>query len=175
MRWALIAIGSLVAIVGVVAAVGAALPKGHQASVAARIARPAAEVWATIVDFGSWTAWNQEIQRMERLPDREGQAVWVMHDKNGKMPTRVLEATAPDGPRPGRLVTRIDDPTLPFGGTWTWEVTPAGEQADVRITEDGEIYNPMFRFMARFVFGYEGTAKAFLAALGKKLGKPAAP
>ena len=25
------------------------------------------------------------------------------------------------------------------------------------ITEHGEIYNPFFRVMARFVFGYEGT------------------
>ena len=45
----------------------------------------------------------------------------------------------------------------------------------MRITEDGVIHNVLFRFMARFVFGYEGTARAYLAALGKKLGEPVAP
>jgi hypothetical protein len=61
-------------------------------------------------------------------------------------------------------VSRIADPNLPFGGTWTFEITPAPGGARLRITEDGEIYNPLFRFMARFIFGYEGTINGYLSA-----------
>jgi len=173
MRWALLAIGTLVALIGIVAAIGAALPRSHKATVSARYGRPAAELWAVITDFASWPSWNPQIKRIERLPDRDGQAVWVLHDSNGKMPTRVIEATAPDDSHPGKMVTRIDDDTLPFGGTWTWEVVPSDGGSEVRITEDGVIHNVIFRFMARFVFGYEGTARAYLSALGQKFGENA--
>ena len=37
------------------------------------------------------------------------------------------------------------------------------------ITENGEIYNPLFRFMARFIFGYDGTIRAYMASLEKRL------
>jgi hypothetical protein len=40
----------------------------------------------------------------------------------------------------------------------------------LRITEHGEIYNPIFRALARFVFGYESTMIAYLDALKKKVG-----
>ena len=43
----------------------------------------------------------------------------------------------------------------------------------VTLTEAGEIYNPIFRFMARFVFGYSGTIEAYLKALHAKFGETA--
>ena len=69
---------------------------------------------------------------------------------------------------------RIADPDLPFGGTWTYEITPDGGGSRLTITEDGEIYNPLFRFMARFVFGYEGTIASYMSSLEKRLAGPAA-
>jgi hypothetical protein len=41
----------------------------------------------------------------------------------------------------------------------------------VRITENGEVGNPVFRFMARFVFGYTATIDTYLIALGQKFGE----
>jgi hypothetical protein len=41
----------------------------------------------------------------------------------------------------------------------------------VTITESGEIYNPVFRFMARFVFGYDSTMAGYLGALSRKFGQ----
>ena len=63
--------------------------------------------------------------------------------------------------RPSLLVTRIADPKLPFGGTWTYRLAPAAGGTQVTITEDGEVYNPFFRFMSRFVFGYQATLNEF--------------
>jgi hypothetical protein len=66
---------------------------------------------------------------------------------------------------PGLLVTRIADPTLPFGGTWTYRIAEAPGGSELTITEDGEVYNPVFRFMSRFVFGHYATLDKFLKDL----------
>ena len=66
---------------------------------------------------------------------------------------------------PHILVSRMADPNLPFGGTWTFEITATPNGSRLRIVEAGEIYNPLFRFMARFVFGYDATIKNYLSAL----------
>ena len=41
----------------------------------------------------------------------------------------------------------------------------------MRIREDGEIYNPLFRFLARFAFGYNGTIDTYLKSMAKKFGE----
>jgi hypothetical protein len=54
-------------------------------------------------------------------------------------------------------------------------VTPEGAGSRVRITERGEVYNPVFRFMSRFVMGHSATARAYLMSLGRKYGAEVAP
>jgi hypothetical protein len=76
----------------------------------------------------------------------------------------VLEADPPH-----KLVTRIADPHLPFGGSWTYEITPTATGCSLTITEHGEIYNPVFRFVARYVQGYTATIDNYLKALHAKL------
>jgi hypothetical protein len=165
MKWITIVASGIAAIVFVVVAIGALLPKRHLARARATFHQPPATVWQTITDFAAWPRWNRSIQRMERVADRDGHAVWLMVDRHGQMRSEILEETAPWSERGGRLVTRIVDDGLPFGGSWTWEVVPDAAGCMVAITEDGEIRNPVFRFMARFVFGYSKTAESFLQAL----------
>jgi hypothetical protein len=69
---------------------------------------------------------------------------------------------------PRRLVIRIHDRNHNFGGTWTYEIAPAPSGALLRITERGEVYNPIFRFISRFVMGHTGTIDAALTGLAKK-------
>ena len=45
---------------------------------------------------------------------------------------------------------------------WTYEIAPAPNGTTLTITEDGEVYNPIFRFMSRFVFGHEATMASYL-------------
>jgi uncharacterized protein YndB with AHSA1/START domain len=70
---------------------------------------------------------------------------------------------------PTRLVTRIADPDLPFGGTWTFDLVEEGEGTRLTITEHGEVHNPVFRFMSRYVFGHAATIEQFLEDLGRRL------
>jgi hypothetical protein len=76
---------------------------------------------------------------------------------------------------PRRLIGRIADPSLPFGGSWTYDVVREGAGSRVMITEDGVVRNPVFRFMSRFVFGHHATQEAYLRALGRKFGHDATP
>ena len=73
-----------------------------------------------------------------------------------------------------RLVRKIADPQLPFGGSWTYELTPTADGCILQITENGEIYNPVFRFMARFVLGYTRSIEGYLDSLERRLAGAAA-
>jgi hypothetical protein len=90
--------------------------------------------------------------------------------KNGAISYAIEQAEAPR-----RLGTRITDESLPFGGTWEYVVTPEGAGSRVQITEHGEVYNPAFRFVSRFVMGHTATASAYLKALGARFGANVEP
>jgi hypothetical protein len=75
-----------------------------------------------------------------------------------------------------RLVTRIADKSLPFGGKWTYTLAQTGNSTVLRITEDGEVYNPVFRFISRFVLGHATTIDRYLRDVAARLGdKDATP
>jgi carbon monoxide dehydrogenase subunit G len=158
-------VGGLVALVALLAAAGACLPRGHVATSAVRIAKPPQAIWDVAADYATWNAWAPGVESMERLADCAGRPVWAMVSRHGSMPW-VVETDDP----PRRRVTRILDDGLPFGGSWTWEIEPDGAGTRVSITEGGFIRNVVFRALARFVFGHHGTIEKFLAALAKRLG-----
>jgi hypothetical protein len=69
---------------------------------------------------------------------------------------------------PQRLVGRIADKSLPYGGSWTYVLEGAPEGTRLTITENGEVYNPIFRFLSKFVFGHTKTMDDYLASLQKR-------
>ena len=95
--------------------------------------------------------------------------MWIEYGKaDSKMTYEVVESDPPQN-----LVTRIAEANLPFGGTWTYDITPAADGAStLTMTENGEVYNPIFRFMSRYVMGYTATMDRYLQALQKKLSSP---
>lgn len=166
MRWLLIAGGSLIAIIAVIVIIGALLPRDHVAAVRARIAASPSTVWDAITDVADQPAWRKDIQRVELLPALNGHTAWREHSRNGAI-AMVMDSASP----PNRLVTRIADDNLPFGGTWEYVVAADDAGASiVTITERGSVHNPVFRFMSRFVFGHTATMNAYLTALGNKFG-----
>ena len=81
-------------------------------------------------------------------------------------PTIVVESRPP-----AWMVTRIND-GLPFGGTWTFEIVADADGSRLTITERGEVYNPIFRILSRYVFGHTATMDAFLEALAARVAAP---
>jgi uncharacterized protein YndB with AHSA1/START domain len=163
MKWLVIAVATLALLVALTALVGWRLPKSHRASREQALAASPEAVWNAITDVEAFPSWRSDVRQVQRLPDRDGRPVWIEEGGSGKM-TLAVERWEPSR----MLVVRIADPDLPFGGTWTYEITPAAGGTRLRITEDGEVYNPLFRFMARFIFGYEGTISAYMSALDKR-------
>jgi len=168
MKLSLIVLGVIVVLAGIIVLVGTLLPRQHTATRGRRIHATPEQVWAAITTVEAFPSWR-DIKHVDVLPPRNGHRVWRETDKHGNAIT--FEAVEEVAPR--HLVTRID-PGLPFGGSWTWELAPAPEnECELTITENGEIYNPLFRFMARFVFGYTSTMDGVLAGLDKKLSRAA--
>jgi hypothetical protein len=169
--WTLIGIvGGLAALVGLMALAGRRLPQGHVAARRARFRQTPKALWAVLTDVEAFPSWRSDLKRIERLPDRDGRPAWCEVGRHGRITFEQVAAEAP-----ARLVGRIADPKLPFGGTWTYEIAPADGGSTVTITERGEIYNPVFRFLARYLFGYHATLENYLKALGKKFGEAVVP
>jgi hypothetical protein len=73
------------------------------------------------------------------------------------------------------MLLRISDPSLPFGGTWTFDITPVAGGCVLRITEDGIVYNPIFRTLGRFVLGYHMSILGYLRSLAAHYGATQPP
>jgi ribosome-associated toxin RatA of RatAB toxin-antitoxin module len=166
MRWIVYAVGAVVLIGLIVTVVGALLPRTHSASRTARLNLPPDALYALLTNVAQYQSWRPDVKSLQRLPDKAGMPAWI-EDANGmKIPMR-FERMQP----PTLLVARIDSDDLPFGGTWTYRIVAAGATAsDVTITEDGEVKNPIFRFMSTVVFGHYATIDAFLKNLRAKAG-----
>jgi len=164
MKYVGITLGVIAVVVVVALVAGWLMPVRHRASRQATFRAAPAAVWELITNVEAFPAWRGDVKAVERLPDRDGRPVWVEEGSNGRITYAVERAEAPR-----LLIVRIADVTLPFGGTWTYEVAQVSDGSTLTITEDGEIYNPIFRVMSRFVFGYDSTMAAYLAAAEKRL------
>lgn len=88
-------------------------------------------------------------------------AVEKLTSENKQVPFDVVERD-----EPVKLVTRIR-PGQSFGGTWTYELAADGT---LTITERGEVYNPLFRFLSKYAFGHTAGLEAYLQQLSARLG-----
>jgi polyketide cyclase/dehydrase/lipid transport protein len=166
MKWILIVVGVIAGLIAVMAIIGALLPKGHTAARTTVINKPPEVLWQAMTDCAAFSQWRTDVKSVEVLPDRNGHKVWREDGKNGKMTLETIEASPPS-----RLVLLIADPDLPFGGKWTYELQPSPGGSRVTITEDGEVYNPIFRFMSHVFFSRSASIETYLKALGKKYGE----
>ncbi len=166
MRWIVYLVVALVLLVMAIVVAGSLLPRKHTASRTVHVGATPERVWQTVVDVAAYPQWQPDVAQVELLPPSGGKRMWRQTDRHHNAITFIADEELP----PHRLVTRIADESLPFGGTWTIEIAPAGSGSAVTITENGEVKNPIFRFVARYVMGYYATMDAFLRALQKHLG-----
>ena len=170
MRWLVVASVALVGVVLLVACTGALLPRDHLATRRVRLHRSPAEVWAVIRDFGRAAEWRPDVKSVDLLGEVAGRPRFRENGGNGAILFEVVEEAAA-----ARLVTRIADDSLPFGGTWTYELRAADGGSELTITERGEVKNVVYRALARFVFTHHRTMEQYLRALGRHFGEDLAP
>ena len=166
----ILGIGVLImaAIVALVLIIGWSLPVSHHVTRSASLRASPDSIFALISRPADFPQWRSDVTRVESAPPEGGRARFREVGKNGAILYQV-EAIIPNQ----RLVTRIADQSLPFGGAWTYEVIPSGESTTLRITEDGEVYNPLFRFVSRFIVGHTATLDRYLTDVQRRLNRPA--
>jgi hypothetical protein len=130
----------LVAVAVAVTAIGLLLPRNHVASRTLSLHRSPEDIWAVI----SNVALNRELSESD-------------------VPVEIVESRPPS-----RLVSRIADPTLPFGGTWSYAVAGSPGGSTLTIIEDGFVSNPIFRFVSRVVIGHHATLDTYLKNVAKR-------
>jgi hypothetical protein len=170
-KWSLIILGILVGLVAFMYAVGAMLPREHVATRSAHFNQPPDKIWQAITDYKNFPAWLTLVKSVEPLPNKNGWPQWKETLSDGSViPLETTEFVPPI-----RMVTRIADPALPFGGTWTYVLTSDGSRSTLRIWENGYVNPPLFRFLSRFVFGHTSTMNDYLHSLGKKFNEDVSP
>ncbi len=157
----------LVSAVILVVLIGWLLPKDHVATRVGRYHQSPETLWAAITDVDAMPSWREGLKSVKKLPGRNGLPAHIEVTSSGEMPMETIEMTPPR-----KLVSRIAGSNLPFGGTWTFEIAPVADGATLRITENGYVTNPVFRFVSRFVLGYTGEMEKYLRSLAKKFGEP---
>jgi hypothetical protein len=162
MKWLLYIPAALVVLLLITTLIGLMLPEAHHATRAARFRQSPDEIFAAITGPQDWRGVT-----VSELPRDGGPRRW--REQSGHHAI-TFEEIASDPPRLYR--SRIIDKNLPFSGTWTWEITATNDGCTCRITEDGQVHNPFFRFVSRFILGHTKTIDDYLNALGKKFDEP---
>lgn len=162
MRWLLIALLTVVAIAIVVTAIGAMLPVAHTAARSVDLPAPPDRVWTALTDIVDYPKWRPGLTSVTLLSPTS----WRETTHNGSMTYETVRSVPPH-----LLVTRIADRGLPFGGEWEYAINSTATGSRLTITERGEIYNPIFRVVSRFILGYTATIDRYLAALSAELSR----
>lgn len=158
----IVGITVVVLIVSVVA-IGYSLPWRHVVSRMATYRATPEQLYALITGPQNW---RPDVLRYEAVSDSGGRELMRETTRNGETITYELSERTPIS-----IKRRIATENLPYSGTWTYMLHAEGAVTTVRITEDGEVYNPVFRFVSRFVMGHTSTIDAYLRALGKATGQ----
>jgi uncharacterized protein YndB with AHSA1/START domain len=166
MRYLFVFGGIVALIVVLVLVAGSMLPIAHRVSREAIYRVPPADVYQLITNVSAFPEWRPTVKSVEVLPTVNGHSQFREIGDNGSI-LYEIDSLAPDR----LLVTRITDRSLPFGGKWTYELIPNGGSTTLRITEDGEVYNPIFRFVSRFIFGHSSTIDQYLGDVGRRLAR----
>lgn len=166
MKWALIVLVALVAIFVIMYVIGKILPQHHTAEHSETIPISREELWKLITNFKEWPSWRSDLKKITMTGERTFTEVTSHSDTIDYAITTMEPAK--------QLVTTIATENLPYGGSWTYLLTDDGTGCKLTITENGEVYNPIFRFLSRFVFGHHATLRTFFKDLNKKVSNPGA-
>jgi hypothetical protein len=161
MKIFLIGLGIAFLVVTLVMVVGALLPKHHVATRVATFKATPEQVFHLISGPQDW---RTDLKNYQVFTEN-GRGMRREISKNGQTLTMEFVESQP----PWLLKSRISDKNLPFGGSWTYRIEARNDGCALTITEDGEVYNPVFRFISRFVIGHTRTIDNYLSMLGNAL------
>ena len=167
MRWLSLVSLSVVVLVCLIAAIawirGNSLPVHHSTTVAAEIAASPEKVWQLITTISAQPTWRTGLLSIEPLPLESGKEHWREHLAHNQTMDFVVDETVPGS----RRVVRLDLPNGSYTGSWIYDLTPgaAPGTTHVTITEDGDIYPPIYRTLMHDVIGMRSNLDRYLSDL----------
>lgn len=161
MRIAFALVGMLVGLIGIILVIGYSLPIQHKVSRSIRLKVLPDRIWNVISDFKNSPAWRHDLKSVEQVEYKPGMLAWREASVNGDVLTYATLKAIPEQ----LLIRKIVDEGLPFGGSWTFELASETDDVMLTVTENGEVYNPIFRFASRFIFGHYKSIDKYLVQL----------
>jgi hypothetical protein len=156
MKIVLIVLLVLVALVIIMILIGRMLPEGHIAVQSKSFSSSPSEVWEVISGVEDWKSWRSDLKDITITNDSTFKADDVEYLMSIVVPGESFTTT---------IVTK----DLPYGGMWHYIIEKEGDGCKLTVTEIGDVYNPMFRFMSRFIFGHDGSLKDYMEVLSKRI------
>lgn len=163
-------IAAIVLAVLLIALLGSRLPQQHSVSRSVLLRQTPDKVYAVTRDFASIPKWRADVRSVNVTTGAGGRVQFREEGKHGAVNYELAEDS------PGqRMVTRITDTDLGYSGKWTYVFAAEGANTRIKITEDGEVSNVIFRFLSKYAFGHTATIDDYLTSLGKQFGETVTP
>lgn len=161
MKILIIGVTILVMVVALIFILGWLTPETHEIVRSKKYSAPPAVIFKIITDFTQYPHWRSDVNAIEI--QENGQLI-IEKNRQGVLPYRIKERI-----ENVKLVTVIDDPSLPFSGTWHFDIVGESNTCQLTITETGKVPNPLFRFFSKYIFSQEKTVQNYLQDLEKAL------
>lgn len=167
MKIVIIIVAILIGIPLIIWVIGSFLPESHSVTVSRMYQAAPEEIYRVLTDVGNFSSWRKNVKEVKVLSNPGESKKWrEYYSDNDPLTFRIVEQEEDK-----LIVTEIADQDLPFGGQWTYQIEKGENSATLRITENGEVYNPIFRFVSKFIIGHDATINQFLTDLEGKINK----
>lgn len=164
MKRTLIVFGLLCTFFIVIIGYGYSLPVEHQITMQRHYAKTPDEIWSVIVDYRKYSQWRENVYEVTEMRSKGSYDAWKELDADGhSVPYEIISYS-----QGKQMIIEITDATLPYGGSWTFDLVPDETGTTLMITENGKIDNLFFRVKAHFSSGYTDSMNAWLNSLDNK-------
>ncbi len=154
--------GLLTLMVALMYGIGAMMPTSHTATLSQSYLASQEQLWDLITNYAEYENWRSDIEKVELIDS----ITWREHYSHGE----VLTFQQAEKDSLNYLKTEIIDKNLPFGGYWEYTLSVNDENTTwVEITENGEVYNPLFRFINIVFMDQTATIQTYLDDLESKV------
>ena len=144
---------------------GYSLPVEHQITMQRHYAKTPNEIWKILVDYRKYSYWRENVYEVTDMPSKGKYEAWKEVDADGHSVAYEIIGYSPGT----QLIIEVTDTTLPYAGSWVFDMAPERDGTLLKITENGKIDNIFFRIIAHFISGYTSTMYAWLNSLDNKI------
>lgn len=157
LKWLLKAFLGFLGLILLIYIIGYFQPEKHVVSVTQEVNLPLEKTWNLITEFEKFPKWRPDLKSVRAISS----ASWIEVNEQGEQvkyeQIKKLEQE--------RLVTQIASKGLPYSGKWIFTLEEKGNTTQLTIEEHGEVYNPIFRFISKFIIGHSSSINEYFEDL----------